>query len=283
MQVDTGYQALQSVSPLLLGASLAWNSADNTADPYTTGASYLRETQLMQGDGLRLVRFPSGTEANCYDWSKGIGASRSDENAYNFTTAKCFTCTTCGTAFGTDEFMAQAQQLGAEPLITVNVCSKTATASNPLKNVLACGNAVGADVGTSLCPDPTSPDVSVGCPGAIDAANWVQYLNGDTSTRYGAERAANGHPAPYGVRYFELGNEVIPPAGCTFTCGPSASMFAQIISTYAKQMKSVDSTISILAQVDCMCSAMPGMANARPRAPACSRPAPRWRPHPSSR
>jgi hypothetical protein len=275
VQVDTGYQALQGVSPLLLGAGLGWNSADNTADPSTTGApSYQRETQLMQGAGLRLARFPSGAEANCYDWSIGVGANRAHENAFDFpnpaapndpNVGKCFTCYYCGTAFGTDEFVAQAQQLGAQPLITVNVCSKKPTPANPLKNVLACGNTVGSNVGTTLCPDPTSPDVSVGCPGAIDAANWVQYLNGDTSTTYGSMRAGNGHSAPYGVRYFEIGNEVIPPPPppnkCTYLCGPSAAMYAQIVATYATQMKMADSTIRIVAQIDCMCSGSPGTAN----------------------
>jgi alpha-L-arabinofuranosidase len=44
---------------------------------------------------------------------------------------------------------------------------------------------------------------------ASDAADWVEYLDGDTSTTWGAKRAANGHPRRYGVRYIEIGNEEV--------------------------------------------------------------------------
>jgi len=44
---------------------------------------------------------------------------------------------------------------------------------------------------------------------AQDAADMVEYLNGDASTVWGAKRAENGHPAPYGVRYIEIGNEEV--------------------------------------------------------------------------
>ena len=40
-----------------------------------------------------------------------------------------------------------------------------------------------------------------------DAADLVEYLNGPVSTTWGARRAKNGHPKPYGVRYIEIGNE----------------------------------------------------------------------------
>jgi alpha-L-arabinofuranosidase len=44
---------------------------------------------------------------------------------------------------------------------------------------------------------------------AQDAADWVEYLDGDPSTTWGGKRAANGHPLPYGVRYIEIGNEEV--------------------------------------------------------------------------
>lgn len=40
-----------------------------------------------------------------------------------------------------------------------------------------------------------------------DMADMVEYLNGDASTRWGAKRAKEGHPKPYGVKYIEIGNE----------------------------------------------------------------------------
>jgi alpha-L-arabinofuranosidase len=42
-----------------------------------------------------------------------------------------------------------------------------------------------------------------------DAADMVEYLKGDTTTRWGKQRAANGHPAPYKVKYIEIGNEEV--------------------------------------------------------------------------
>ena len=44
--------------------------------------------------------------------------------------------------------------------------------------------------------------------GPQSAANLVEYCNGDARTPWGAKRAANGHPAPYGVKYWQIGNEI---------------------------------------------------------------------------
>jgi alpha-L-arabinofuranosidase len=40
-----------------------------------------------------------------------------------------------------------------------------------------------------------------------DMADFVDYLKGSTSTTWGAQRAADGHPAPYAFRQIEFGNE----------------------------------------------------------------------------
>jgi alpha-L-arabinofuranosidase len=42
-----------------------------------------------------------------------------------------------------------------------------------------------------------------------DAADMVDYLNGDTTTPWGRKRIQNGHPNPYGIRYIEIGNEEV--------------------------------------------------------------------------
>jgi alpha-N-arabinofuranosidase len=36
---------------------------------------------------------------------------------------------------------------------------------------------------------------------AWSAAEYVQYANGDASTPMGKQRAANGHPEPYHVKF----------------------------------------------------------------------------------
>ena len=40
-------------------------------------------------------------------------------------------------------------------------------------------------------------------------AEMIEYFNGDISTRWGAQRAKDGHPQPYGIKYVEIGNEEV--------------------------------------------------------------------------
>ena len=40
-----------------------------------------------------------------------------------------------------------------------------------------------------------------------DALDEVEYVTGDTSTKWGAERAKDGHAAPFPLHYIEIGNE----------------------------------------------------------------------------
>ena len=50
--------------------------------------------------------------------------------------------------------------------------------------------------------------LNTGLGGAEEAANEVQYFNGSTDTPMGKLRAQNGHPSPYGVKYWAVGNEM---------------------------------------------------------------------------
>lgn len=106
--------------------------------------------------------------------------------------------------FGTDEFIRFCRELGVEPLICVNDGSGT-------------------------------PE---------EAARWVEYCNGGTDTPMGAKRAANGHPEPYNVRYWEIGNEVWG-GWQVGTC--SAGRFAERCVTFAEAMKAADPSLVILA------------------------------------
>jgi alpha-L-arabinofuranosidase len=40
-----------------------------------------------------------------------------------------------------------------------------------------------------------------------DALDEIEYVTGDASTKWGAERIKNGHPAPFALSYVEIGNE----------------------------------------------------------------------------
>lgn len=106
--------------------------------------------------------------------------------------------------FGTDEFLEFCRVLGCEPLICVNFGSST--------------------------------------PG--EAADWVEYCNGSTDTVWGRKRAENGHPEPYGVRYWEIGNEVF---GSWEIGHCNAGIYAEKYLTFAKAMKEKDPSIFLLA------------------------------------
>ncbi|HEY4380391.1 MAG TPA: alpha-L-arabinofuranosidase C-terminal domain-containing protein [Acidobacteriaceae bacterium] len=40
-----------------------------------------------------------------------------------------------------------------------------------------------------------------------DALDEIEYVTGDASTKWGAERAKDGHPTPFALKYVEIGNE----------------------------------------------------------------------------
>jgi len=40
-----------------------------------------------------------------------------------------------------------------------------------------------------------------------DALDELEYVTGDVSTKWGGERAKDGHPAPFALKYVEIGNE----------------------------------------------------------------------------
>ena len=40
-----------------------------------------------------------------------------------------------------------------------------------------------------------------------EALEEIEYVTGDVTTKWGAQRAANGHPAPFTLHYVEIGNE----------------------------------------------------------------------------
>ena len=68
---------------------------------------------------------------------------------------------------GTDEYLTWCRLLGSEPYLVVNT----------------------------------------GFGDAYSAGQWVEYVNGSVDTPMGTWRAKNGHPAPYGVIYWGVGNE----------------------------------------------------------------------------
>ena len=80
---------------------------------------------------------------------------------------------------GLHEYLQWCEDLGAAPLFVVNAGIDHAQVA-PM-----------AEMG-AFVQDP------------LDA---IEYANGPVTSRWGAERAKNGHPAPFGLKYVEIGNE----------------------------------------------------------------------------
>ncbi|HZM03600.1 MAG TPA: alpha-L-arabinofuranosidase C-terminal domain-containing protein, partial [Candidatus Saccharimonadales bacterium] len=73
--------------------------------------------------------------------------------------------------------------------------------------------------------------------GPQNAADLIEYCNGDAQTPWGSRRAANGHPAAYRVKYWQIGNEI---------SGDDQNYLAKL-PLFASLMKKADPNISLLS------------------------------------
>ncbi|MBZ5689680.1 MAG: alpha-N-arabinofuranosidase [Acidobacteriia bacterium] len=105
---------------------------------------------------------------------------------------------------GMDEFMTFCKLVGVEPYITVNA----------------------------------------GFGDAHSAAEEVEFMNGATSTPMGAMRARDGHPEPYHVRFWNIGNE---PYGQWQLGRTDLKYYLLKHNEFAKAMRAADSSITLLA------------------------------------
>jgi alpha-N-arabinofuranosidase len=68
-----------------------------------------------------------------------------------------------------------------------------------------------------------------------DAADEVEYFNGPASSPMGKLRVANGHPAPYRVKYWQVGNEL------------GDENYQKGASEFCKAMRAVDPSIKLMS------------------------------------
>jgi alpha-L-arabinofuranosidase len=85
--------------------------------------------------------------------------------------------------------------------------------------------------------------VNAGLGDAHSAAEEVEYLNGAATSYWGAKRAKNGHPEPYHIKYWNIGNE---PWG-TFQIGYTDLKYFVIKNNdFAREMRKADPTITLI-------------------------------------
>lgn len=68
-----------------------------------------------------------------------------------------------------------------------------------------------------------------------DAADEVEYFNGDAASPMGARRAQNGHSGPYGIRLWQVGNE------------RQSADYDQRLPEFCRAMRAVDPSIHLLS------------------------------------
>jgi alpha-L-arabinofuranosidase len=87
--------------------------------------------------------------------------------------------------------------------------------------------------------------VNLGLATIMDACGWVEYCNYPKGTQTSDLRAKNGNEKPYGIRIWDLGNEV---DGAPWELGhKNADDYVKIAREAAKAMRSVDKTIRFVA------------------------------------
>jgi len=108
-------------------------------------------------------------------------------------------------------------------------------------------NDVGLDEFMTLCKligvDPYIT-VNAGFGDAHSAGQEVQYLNGAANTPMGTWRAKNGHPEPYHVKYWDIGNE---PYGSWQLGHTFLKYYVLKHNEFAKEMRAADPSITLLA------------------------------------
>ena len=86
--------------------------------------------------------------------------------------------------------------------------------------------------------------VNAGLGDANSAAEEVEYLNGASTSEWGAKRAANGHPAPYGVKWWNIGNE---PYGWWQIGKTSLDYYLMKHKEFAAAMRAKEPGITLIA------------------------------------
>jgi len=113
--------------------------------------------------GVPIIRYPGGNFVSGYNWLDGVGPKKDRPRVLNRASNSMES-----NQFGTNEFLTWCREVGAEPLLAVNLGTGT--------------------------PER--------------AADLVEYCNVESGTRWSDLRRQHGIEKPYGVKYWCLGNEM---------------------------------------------------------------------------
>ncbi len=137
--------------------------------------------QMLVGLNPKFLRFPGGnyvegdTVETRFDWKKTIGPI---EERHGHPCPWGYRSTD---GLGLLEFLQWCEDMKSEPVLAVYA-------------------------GYSLKGMHVNPGADLE-PFVQDALDEIEYVTGDTNTTWGAQRAKDGHPAPFILHYVEVGNE----------------------------------------------------------------------------
>jgi alpha-L-arabinofuranosidase len=127
------------------------------------------------------VRFPGGCYVegdrleNAFRWKNTVGDPAERPGHWNMWGYRS------NDGLGYHEYLQMCEDLGAEPLFVIN-CGMSHVEQRR----------------------QSGPPVEEFVQDALDA---IEYANGPVSSKWGALRAKAGHPAPFGLKYLQIGNE----------------------------------------------------------------------------
>jgi alpha-L-arabinofuranosidase len=173
---DSGEFNLELVS---LFPEATWRNQKNGLRPDLVG--------MLEGLKPKFLRFPGGcfvegfSLETAYRWKKTLGDYTERSSHWTLWHYR----TTNG--LGYHEYLQFAEDMGMEMMFVVN-----------------CGLTCQGRPGELVPLDELDEWVQ-------DMLDAVEYANGPADSKWGAIRARNGHPEPFGLKYIEIGNENFGP------------------------------------------------------------------------
>lgn len=168
----------------------------------------LREDLVEMVSALKppVTRWPGGLYADGYYWRDGIGPLEARPLRRNRYWSRYGPLTRVldPNTFGTQEFLDLCERLKTEPYLNVNI----------------------------------------GTGSAMDAARWVEYVNGSQDTLEGRRRAEYGREKPWGVRTWGIGNEAY---GIWSLCHSGSAEYARRFLEFKGAMQEVDDGLQYVA------------------------------------
>jgi len=227
LNISVKNQVLHSLNPRLFGQFMERPAFSGETGPEAAilpGTHQLqpKAEELIRNMKIPVLRFPGGTDVDFLDWTDMIDHApgrKSPTRPGSEPRGKKVT-----NAFGYDEFLQLCKRNGSEAIIVVNF-------RDGLMNVKSLEEAAAhAAALVAYCNAPVDQ------PLPPELAKWARL------------RAENGHPAPYHVKYFQIGNETWmfnPEVEKKFAADPLAH-WQKCLHAYIKAIQAVDPTAKII-------------------------------------